>query len=51
MSPVSSLLVAEGPGGGFDISLEYGGNYLPERVLLAVNRALATIRAVPLPRP
>ncbi len=35
----------------FIISFEYGGNLAPECVLRDVNRALATIRALPLPRP
>jgi hypothetical protein len=35
----------------FDITLEYGGTHVPEHDLVAVNGALATIRAVPLPRP
>jgi hypothetical protein len=34
----------------FEITFQYGGNNVPERILREVNRALATIRAVPPPR-
>jgi hypothetical protein len=35
----------------FEITLQYGGNIVPGSVLRQVNRALATVRAVPLPHP